>query len=134
MSPGRDMETGGASYFFTRIKKTRAAHNQQGFVWKADIIGRTDSKSFGRDRYGKVKDATQVEVEHRGDVDGWKGHAMAGDNETNFKEALSIFDRLDGIIATNTSQKNRLIEVLKKHGYNQWPDGRSLDDVVRVAQ
>lgn len=134
MSPAEDMRTGGASYFFTRLKTVRSAHKEQGFVWKSEVVGRTDAKSFDHDRYGKVSDPLGVENDHAGDVAGWMRNARNIRNETNFKEALSIFDRLDGIIATNTVQKNQLIDVLKRHGYNQWPDGRTLDEVIRVTK
>lgn len=30
-------------------------------------------------------------------------------------------------------EKAQAIKWLKEHGYKKWPDGRSLEDVIRIA-
>lgn len=133
MSPVADLDSGGGSYFFTRIKSNSSASKDPGFVWKAETVARLDAKSYGNDRFGRVTDPAKVEAWHTGSVEGWRQHARTGNNETIFKEGLSIFDRFDAIIASNAAEKAQYIAVLQKHEYTAWPDGRTFDDVIRIA-
>jgi len=130
-SPVPDLGTGGASYFFTRIKPIAQAREYKGYVWKTRQLKRTDTISFDFDNYGDVRDGKVMRLRKTG-VDEWKKAAERGGNETVFKNSLSLFDDLENIIAVDIGEKQRIIAVIRKHGYKKWPDGRKLEDVVRV--
>lgn len=131
MSPSSDMGTGGASYFFTRIKTANSAAQNSGFVWKADHLRRLDSISYNHDAFGKVK-GQYVQRNRKTGIEEWKQTAGSGGNETIFKNSLSIFDDLESINVKSESQKKTVVRLFKKHGINEWPDGRSLDEIVKV--
>ncbi len=131
MSPEADLKTGGADYFFTRIKTKSSAYKSRGFVWKADVLKRTDINSFDTDRYGRVTNDFAFK-NARNDIDSFKKNSRVYNNETDFKQSLSIFDDLDKIVAKDEAERDRIITTFKKHKINIWPDGRSLEEVVIV--
>jgi hypothetical protein len=133
MSPERDLETGGADYFFTRIRSTERAYTQPGFVWNASSLRRLDAISYDHDAYGRTT-GRHVRDNRKSGVDGWEAAAKRSTNETIFKGSLSIFDDLDRIVCSSDYEKQRVIQVFKSHGYDQWPDGRQLNTVVVVAE
>ncbi len=130
MSQGSDLGTGGGSYFFTRIQTTKDAYNAQGFVWKSRKLARLDSISYNHDAYGRTQGDFVLDNRRSG-VSGWKSAAVGG-NETIFKDGLSIFDDLEAIVANNNPERDGIIASFKRHGYTQWPDGRSLEEVIVV--
>ncbi len=133
MSPGPDMDTGGADYFFTRIyQKGKSTSGGQTFVWDADILRRLDCITYDHDAYGECTASYQRNNKKKGFVEGWKEAAHRDRNETNFKHELSIFDRLKYIICSDERERNGVIKVFQKHKYNTFPDGRQLTEVIRV--
>jgi len=129
MSPEADLRTGGASYFFTRIRKRTQAAKTAGFVWKADQLGRLDAIAYNHDAFGRT--SGDYVLEHRkGTIDQWQDNASRVSNEVIFKGGLSLFDQLDSIVAASAAEREAIIQVLKKHGYARWPDGRELTEVV----
>lgn len=133
MSPDRDVVTGGGSYFFTRIKTTGEALRETGFVWRSRVVSRLDAISYHGDAFGKTYN--NYPLKNRGStVEQWRSFAKNSRNETNFKNSLSIFDDLEHIVAGSESQRRQVIEVFKQNGYNRWPDGRELEEVVISAQ
>ena len=58
-----------------------------------------------------------------------KQAANSSGNETIFKDSLSLFDDLDHIKAGK--DRKAVIQLFKDAGYNQWPDGRSLEEVIK---
>lgn len=131
MSPERDLQTGGASYFFTRIKSTRSARSNIGIVWNPEVMQRTDAISYSGDLYGAADKSTQRSY-RAGTPAKWIRNGGSGGNETIFKESLSIFDGLDRIVTGSPNERDKVIEIFKRHGYDTFPDGRPLEDVVVV--
>lgn len=129
-SPSQDLQTGGASYFFTRIKSARAARGNRGFVWKADLLGRLDSVSYDHDAYGRVT-ADYVQRMRVSGVDAWRQAGGVGNNETIFKNGVSVFDHLDSIVTGSPAERDEVLQVLRKHKITAWPDGRALEEVVK---
>jgi len=133
MSPDQDMETGGASYFFTRIKKRQSS--SPGFYWKADHLKRLDSISYSGDEFGRVVDRDGqgdfVQKNRQVGTEEWQGAAKRPTNETIFKGGLSLFDGLDRIQTSSASERERVLQVLRDNGFNEWPDGRALEEVVK---
>lgn len=131
MSPKPDMESGGASYVFTRVRLKDYAVRERGIIWKMDQAKRLDAIHYGGDRYGSVKGGAKEVIMHRAHtMTDMKNFARSGSNELIFKNSLSIFDDLDKIIVSPT-EKKAVMAVLKKHGWTKtWIDGRPLDEVV----
>ncbi|HQM30601.1 MAG TPA: NUDIX hydrolase [Syntrophales bacterium] len=130
MSPTSDMGTGGASYFFTRIKGVSSARRSPGFVWEGRMISRTDAISYGGDMYGRC-DASTIRSYRKSTIDGWIGNSGNSSNETIFKNSVGILDPdLKFIVANNETERQSIIKIFKKHGYQEFPDGRKLEDVI----
>ena len=131
MSPEADLRTGGASYFFTRLFTRKAADSAGvGLKWKAKHVARLDAISYDHDAYGEVVNNYNLREGKQGKGIGeLKVAAKQGGNETIFKDSLSLFDDLDHIKAG--SQRQAVIQIFKDHGYKKWPDGRSLEEVIR---
>jgi SPP1 gp7 family putative phage head morphogenesis protein len=130
MSPGADLQTGGASYFFTRIKTARSAQSRPGVVWKAKVAARMDAISYGHDAFGETK-GDYVRRNRRSTVAEMKNASQTSNNETILKNSLSLFDDLDRIVAGSAAERDRIIAMFKARGYDEWPDGRKLEDVIR---
>lgn len=132
MSPSADLGTGGAEYFFTRIKKADEALRSEGLVWKARTVARLDAISYNRDNYGRVDSENFVLSSRKTGISEWRQAARAGSNETIIKGSLSIFDDLDAIVVSSLREKMEVMEVFKRHKIDRWPDGRPLEEVVKV--
>jgi SPP1 gp7 family putative phage head morphogenesis protein len=131
MSPGEDMTTGGGNYVFTRLQE-KAGYRPEGFSWKANQINRLDAITYDHDLYGKTKTPAFIQNNAQPGVENWRLAGSGSSNETIFKNQLSLFDDLENIVVDEFPDKKRIIEVFKKHGITKWPDGRSLDRVVRL--
>lgn len=131
MSPSSDMESGGANYLFARIKSTNSAYSRDsGLVWKSDLMARTDAISYDGDLYGRVTEGA-VQSHRKGSITGWKSNASNSNNETIFKQTLSIFDKnFDRWICESESERQSIIKVFRENNYRTWPDGRKLEDVI----
>jgi hypothetical protein len=138
MSPDADLQTGGASYFFTRIQEKTKASKGVGVTFKIGNLSRVDAWSFKTDVYGDIRPAGQNShmadpVKARGvTVDQFKEHATHSSNETIFKNGFHLLDDLDEIVAKSTMERESVIKVFKQHGYHKLPDGRQIEKVVRV--
>lgn len=132
MSPSADLESGGASYFFTRIVPRETGLKRLGFAWKPNLVSRLDAISYESDMFGRTTGDT-VLTKRRTGVSEWKKAAKGGSNETIFKNSLSLFDDLQHIVVSR-GERDQVLRILKSHGYDKWPDGRSLDEVVIVAK
>ncbi|MDD4931641.1 MAG: phage minor head protein [Candidatus Colwellbacteria bacterium] len=132
MSPSSDMESGGASYVFTRIRKMTGGYGGgRKFIWDTDLLRRLDSISYDSDNYGRVT-GNHVADNRISGVKGWIRASAGGSNETIFKNSLSIFDRLKYIVCNSDQERKQVIDMFKKHGYNTFPDGRALIDVIKT--
>ena len=62
-----------------------------------------------------------------------KAAARNSGNETNFKGGMSLFDDLEAIVVRSEAERKSMIRMLKSnHGLLRWPDGRKVEDIVRV--
>jgi hypothetical protein len=131
MSPETDLKTGGASYFFTRLLSHQAADSAGvGLKWKAKHVARLDAISYDHDAFGKSH-ASYVKAhnKHGKGISELKKTAKRSGNEMIFKDSMSLFEDLDHIKAGNDRQA--VIQILRDHGYERWPDGRALEEVVK---
>lgn len=128
MSPVEDMETGGASYFFTRIKKQKST--SAGFYFKKQMLRRMDAVSYGEDKYGRV--TGDFVRENRGTTPTeWKRFAGSTSNETIFKYSVTLLDNIETIKTRNRAERDRVLKAFKKHGIEKLPDGRKIEEVIK---
>ncbi|MFA7329791.1 MAG: phage minor head protein [Candidatus Delongbacteria bacterium] len=131
MSPSQDMNTGGASYFFTRIVK--ADQKQVNCVrFKPDMLRRADAISYDHDKYGNVV-GNSVRENRISDIATWKRMPRHGSNETIFKGAVPLLEHLDSLVVGSSGQKASVVALFRKHGISTLPDGRRIEDVVKVS-
>jgi SPP1 gp7 family putative phage head morphogenesis protein len=133
MSPESDMKTGGASYVFTRIKKSplSGASAENGLYFKKRMLRRMDAISYDHDAYGKVTE--DYVPTHRGsDPKTWKTHAQNTSNETILKHSITLLDNLEAIVVGSQSERMQVLAVFKKHGISKLTDGRKVEDIVLV--
>lgn len=131
MSPSADMKSGGANYFFTRIRKlpTEGRSGEAGFYFKKRMLRRMDAISYNHDAYGKVVD--EYVLQHRGaNASTWKDYSHNSSNETIFKNSVTLLDNIDMIVVKTNQQRQKLLAVFKKHGIMKLPDGRAVEDIV----
>jgi len=127
MSPGPDMESGGASYCFTRINKRTEVSGELNF--KIGTLARQDAVSYPGDRYGRIS----ALHERKSDPEGFKANAKHGDNETDLKNCISLLDDLDFIKAQTEDQRQRVIKAFHKNKITHLNDGRPVEDIVIVG-
>jgi SPP1 gp7 family putative phage head morphogenesis protein len=130
MSPEEDMNSGGASYVFTRIKKSpTASSGEVGLYFKKQLLRRMDAISYNRDCYGKVKD--DFVSQNRGsDPTAWKAFSRNSSNETILKYSVTLLDNLEAIVVHGQTEKRRVLDVFAKHGVSVLPDGRKIEEIV----
>lgn len=129
-SPESDLGTGGASYFFTRITSSGHASGST-LYWPIETLARLDAYSYEGDKFGNVKNQSIIQT--RGTtVAKYKNYANRGSNETNLKNGSSLFD-LQYIGAGSATERDQILQVLRKHGITKWPDGRTIEQVVLVS-
>lgn len=118
-----DISTGGASYFFTRIRKTENPAN--GFYFRIGALGRQDAVTYPVDKFGAISDIN----ERAFTVKDYKKYAAKRSNETLFKEGLSI-DDLDFIRVRSEEERAEVLAVFEARGIKAMSDGRPVQDIV----
>lgn len=127
MSPTEDLRTGGANYFFTRIKSPAAvASFARGFIFKADALARMDAISFGSDYYGNVTPSNKAK--RATDPAGWKRNSAVWNNETIFKNGLDLLRDLQAI-RCSAPERDSILKAFKDAGILQLADGRPVADL-----
>lgn len=126
-SVGSDMSTGGGDYYFTRLLK---GNKGTGWYWKPRALKRMDAISYGSDQFGNTAH-DHILANRKGQTPAsFRDLSRGNSNETIFKGGLSVFDDLEAIVLSNQVEVDHAIAWLKSRGYDKWPDGRRLDEVV----
>ncbi len=133
MSPQADLGTGGANYLFTRIYRPGKGDRETGFNFKIGNLARQDAFSFDRDRYGNVSNAAAYKERGKTLAD-FQRMAGSSGNETILKYGLPFLDELDSVTVGTKAERDRVIAVFKKHGWEKLPDGRAVADIVRTSK
>jgi SPP1 gp7 family putative phage head morphogenesis protein len=126
MSAQSDIASGGASYFFTRI--TGPNSNRGQFRFKIDALARQDAISYEGDFFGRISAIDQ----RKSTVEQYKETAKRGSNETILKHGVSLLDDLDHIKAYTAAERERIIEAFRRNKVTVLPDGRKIEDVVKL--
>lgn len=131
-SPFPDLESGGANFAFTRIKPKRNAKHIEGFVWKARQVARTDAVTYNGDYYGEMRDGYSRKNRLGTVEDYTEVAATASRNETLLKNGISIFEDLQAL-QVQAHEREAILQLFRDHGYDRWPDGRDLEEVIVVS-
>ncbi len=134
MSPSSDMGTGGASYFFTRIRKLPGVEYERGetgFYFKSQLLRRMDAITYEGDNYGKVtgnhvRNNRRINISEYKTIANWKSS-----DETIFKNEVTLLDNLQYVTVNSETEKRKVISVFRKHGVTKLPDGRQVKNIVR---
>ena len=137
MSPGADMESGGASYFFTRIRKLPGkggGSERSGFYLKPELLRRMDAITYENDNFGRVT-GNHVRQNRRTSIQDFKRiEAQRSSDETIFKNEVTLLDNIQVVSVRNETERKRVLEVFRKHGVTRLPDGRRVQDIVTTAR
>lgn len=125
MSPAADLETGGGSYTFTRIKTKNSARGAR-ILFKIDRLGRQDVISYNSDNFGSVRNLAN----RHSTIEQYRAISRRGSNETLFKHGLSLLDDVDVIPVSSEQQRQKVLDVFRKHKISVLPDGRPIEKVV----
>jgi len=124
-----DLNSGGGSYIFTRIK-SRRSKKSAGFYWKADVLKRMDAITYDSDMFGNTTPGF-IENNRRGQtVEDLKSVSENTSDETIFKHGLSLFDDIDSVVFSSEAEWRNVMETMRSLGYSKWPDGRELSEVL----
>jgi len=132
MSPVADMESGGGTYFFTRIRKTPTATRpgEPGLYFKRNLLRRMDAITYDHDKFGRCT-GDHVRRNRRSQIDQWKSIVQRDrSDETIFKYSVTLLDNLEVIVAPDRKAKMNIIMSFKKRGITHLPDGRKIEDIV----
>lgn len=134
-SPGTDMGTGGADYFFTRIfsKTSGSAKRANCIYWDTSQLKRLDRITYNRDMFGR---SSSKAIQNNGFFKADDFMAVVAKeplNETMFKKGLSLFDGLDFINCSSENEARKVYAVFKKHGWvTTWVDGRPMNEIIKA--
>lgn len=131
MSSQADIKSGGADYFFTRLKANGGAGpGAEGLHFKIKNLARMDAVSYGGDYFGNT------DLIHQGatTIEGYRANAKNSSNETIFKHGLSLIDDLERIVVHSQTQKDLIVKTFKDHKIEALSDGRKVEDVVVVKE
>lgn len=140
MSTNADFITGGARGVFTRVVTQNAildSHSWSGRTYKLlqthEQLGRTDFYGWNGDKFGRRWQLTSAENFGPSLVDKVHsgGTSFASSNELIFT-AGNRPENIQRVIATNESDRTKLIDYLKKEGYTPH-NGLSLEDFVVLS-
>ncbi len=107
---------------------------EAGPAWRANGVARLDAISYAGGNFGKVNDGEAgVQGRRKTGVKEWKACAKRDRNETIIKNGLSRFDDLHAIVRTSAAKRAEIVKPFRKHGYDRWPDVRSLEDLIKTA-
>jgi len=124
--------SGGASYFFTRLRKTptKGKAGQSGLYFKKKLLRRMDSITYDHDKYGRCT-GDEVRKHRKSFIKDWKRILNRNtSDETIFKYTLTLLDNIECIVASSASERRTVIQAFKKHGITKLPDGRRIENIV----
>jgi hypothetical protein len=122
----RDIRTGGANYWYTRIRKDDGKANE--FFFDIRELARQDGVTYAGDEYGAIAEFHK----RQSMITKYKQIEMRSkDNETNFKEGFS-FDQLD-FIRLRPEELEGLLKAFADLGITHTPDGRPIEKIITTT-
>lgn len=124
-SPEADITTGGANYFFTRLRAS--TDKSAGIFFKIGTMSRADTVTYDDDYFGRIS----FLAKRINDPAQWKQIAAAqGWDETSFKNGLNLLDDVDFIRARDAGERGRILQAFLDAGITRLTDGRLVQDIV----
>jgi len=137
MSPQKDIQTGGASYFFTSMRHEGSPGQYYGkpfrYFFKKDVLLRLDTISYQYDSFGNVQGSNVRNMRLSASFQDMRNAAGGSANETIFKNGLNFLDDIDHIRTADANERGRVIALFRKHGIETLRDGRRVEDIVTVG-
>ena len=121
-----DIASGGASYFFTRIKKST---NANGIYYKPSVLLRQDVISYQGDMMSQHLSGLSS---RKSTIAGMKEAATGPRNETIFKEGLGLDDI--EFVGVRPSEVDQVVKAFKDKGITALPDERKIEDIVVTSK
>lgn len=128
-SSDSDINAGGGEFLYTNTTTRAKVANHSGFLFKGRNIARVDIRSDIGDSYGRWEAANQRRGE-LADIAAQNGIGICI-NTGLLKNGLNLFDELEVLNTGSASTRASIISKLKAMGYDKWPDGRTLEDVIK---
>ncbi len=133
MSPKPDMQAGGGNYVYTGAGTKGTTAKKVGLTWNGDLARRVDARGHRTDPIGEVGDNIRT---HLRDGDDFTGKRASSHYEWIFKHGLSLYSHGFKLQLASQQQVDEVLQWLRQQGEpfasNQWPDGRTLEEVVVV--
>lgn len=132
-SPGSDLGSGGASYFFTRILPQKSASSYTtNLVFKKSLLRRMDAISYDGDKFGEVI-GEFVQYNRYTTTSDWKKVcSKKPGNETIFKNGVDLLEHIDYFNANSRTDAASILKKFKDKGIHFMPDGRPVEKVIRI--
>jgi len=130
MSPGGDMQKGGAVYFYTRLRHKTGMRKGQ-LYFKGKNLRRMDAAIYKGDAWGDTRNDFQTK-NRKPTPSNWDTIARKrDDDETDFKTSMSLIDDIDVILTKTSTERREVIKAYKDAGWDVLPDGRAIEEVVK---
>jgi len=123
-SSSSDVSTGGANFFFTRVRRVNQTKQTYGVFFRPSTLSRQDLLAYQGDKFGRLSAMAQRKTS----IADFKGMTSNVYNEAGFKEGLSLSD-ID-FIRVRASEKKDVLDAFLSRGITELPDGRKIEDVV----
>lgn len=127
-SAASDIRSGGADFFFTRIRKKDRIDGRH-FAFKIRNLGRADAVSYSSDVYGETgRRSGRVST-----IAQYKNLASKeGSDETILKGGMFLLDEIDRIVCRDAKERNEVLAMFRKHKVTHMTDGRPIEQVAVI--
>jgi SPP1 gp7 family putative phage head morphogenesis protein len=127
-TPTADINTGGATTAFTRLRKRRDSERVHGIFFKMRNVRRADAVHYQKDKYGAL--SYRNTSEHMQTVDRMKSATERIGNELLFKNGISLLDEIDVIRVWDDEERDKVLDIFKENKVTHMPDGRPVAEIV----
>lgn len=133
MSPESDLDSGGGSYSFTRLRKHEddtVLMSSGSYYFNKKLILRMDAVTYSNDSYGRVTEDF-VQQNQRPHMSSWRGMiARMGTDETIIKDGIPLLSYLEKIVVDSDQMREDTITKIKEYGINELFNGKPIEDVI----
>jgi len=92
-----------------------------------------DAIAYDHDEYGRVTGATVRQNRHS-TLSAMRDRVERGSaNEVILKSSVSVLDNIDLVVVGSPSERQRVIKAFHDIGVTHLPDGRKVEDIVRIV-
>jgi len=93
-----------------------------------------DAITYEGDKYGRVT-GNHVKQHRKVGINDYKSIATRkSSDETIFKNEVTLLDNLQFVTVGSETAKHKVLKVFQKHGVTHLPDGRPVNDIVKMVK